>query len=221
MAEAPAGKSRRVASLLAASVLVMSALGDPRAAAAPYRIDPERSELVVRVFKAGAAAALAHDHVVRAAAWQGKLDVTREPVALAAEIVVDARALEVDEPAVRARHGLDGELSASDRKKTLETMLGEVQLDVARYPEIRFRTDEIDRAGADFRLSGELSLHGKTKRIALPLTITEQDGGFTAHGTVRFRQSDFGITPYSAFLGAVRTQDEVELVVTIVATPTR
>jgi polyisoprenoid-binding protein YceI len=208
-----------VAALVAASVLAMSALGERRAAAAPYRIDPERSELVVRVLKAGAAAALAHDHVVRAGAWQGKLDVTREPVALAAEIVVDARALEIDEPAVRARHGLDGELSASDRSKTLTTMLGKDQLDVASYPEIRFRTAEIDRAGTDFRLAGELSLHGKTKRITLPLTITEQDGTCTAHGTVRLRQSDFGITPYSAFLGAVRTQDEVELVVTIVAAP--
>lgn len=208
-----------VASWLAAALAVL-ALGNPGAAgAAPYRIDREQSELVVRVFKAGAASALAHDHVVRAAVWQGTLDVIRDPVALAAEIRVDAQALEVDEPEVRARYGLEGTLSADDRSKVRTTMLAADQLDATNHPEIRFRVAEIDRAGAGFSLAGELTLRGKSRRLALPLAVTEQGEQLTARGTVRFRQSDFGIEPYRAFLGAVRTQDEVELVVTIVATP--
>ena len=205
---------------LAASVLAVLTFGNAGAAGAvPYRIDQERSELVVRVFKAGAASVLAHDHVVRAAVWQGTLDVNRDPVALAAEIRVDAQALEVDEPEVRARYGLDGTLSADDRSKVRATMLAADQLDAANHPEIRFRVAEIDRAGADFRLGGELTLRGKSRRIALPLAVSEQGEQLTARGTVRFRQSDFGIEPHSAFFGTVRTQDEVELVVTIVATP--
>jgi polyisoprenoid-binding protein YceI len=207
----------RLAVLLAGSVLAAAS----GAAAEPYAIDYARSELVVRVFKAGIASALAHDHVVRAAAWQGTLDVNRDPVALAADFRVDVSALAVDEPEVRARHGLSDVLSDDDRASVRATMLGPEQLDAAQHPEIRFRAAEVDRAGDGFRLAGELTLHGRTKRIALPITVTDDGATMTARGSVRIAQRDFGIEPYRAALGAVKNQDEVELVVTVVATPAR
>ena len=43
------------------------------AVAAEYLIRPERSELVVLVFKTGFASALAHDHVVRATRFSGSI----------------------------------------------------------------------------------------------------------------------------------------------------
>jgi polyisoprenoid-binding protein YceI len=189
------------------------------AAAEPYVIDHAKSEIVVRVFRAGLAAFLAHDHVIRAAEWDGTLDVNRDPPALAADLRVPVDALVVDEPEARARHGLDGVLSEDDRASVRATMLGPEQLDAARFPEIRFRAAEIDRAGKDFRLAGELTLHGETKRITLPITVRDDAGTLTAHGTVRVVQSDFGITPHRALLGAIKNQDEVEIVVTVVAAP--
>lgn len=197
---------------------MLTTTGRP-AHAAPYAIDATRSEIVAKVFKAGPASAFAHDHVVRAARWQATLDLTPEPVALAADVRVDATALEVDEADARARHGLDGTLSDGDRAQVRASMLGADQLDVAQHPEIRFAASQIDRAGDGFRLAGELSLHGRTRRIALPLAITQDGDAFTARGSVRVKQSDFGITPYSAFLGAVRTQDEVEITFSLVAVP--
>lgn len=190
---------------------------------APYAVDTARSEIAVVVFKGGAASMLAHDHVVRAGRWQATLDVSVDPVALAADVRVDATGLEIDEPDARARHGLDGTLSEGDRAQVRATMLGAGQLDVARYPEIRFTAAEIDRAAdpgdasGGFRLAGELHLHGRAKRVSMPLAISREGDAFTARGSVRVKQSDFGITPYSAFLGAVRTQDEVEIVFTLVA----
>lgn len=196
-----------------------SALRVTTAEAAPLDVDRERSELVVRVFKGGLAAFLAHDHVVRATAYDATLDVTRQPLAIAAEIRVDVSALEVDDPAVRARHGLYGVLSDDDRAEVRATMLGPEQLDVAAHPEIVFRASEIDRYGGEYRLAGELSLHGVAKRIVMPVTIAESAGAFTAQGSVRILQSDHGIVPYRAMLGAVRNRDEIELVVKVVATP--
>ena len=187
--------------------------------AAPYAIEPSRSEIAVTVFKAGVASALAHDHVVRATRWQATLEVTPDPVALAADVRVDATALEVDEPDARARHGLDGPPSGGDRAQIRATMLGADQLDVAQHPEIRFTASVLERDGEGFRLAGELALHGRTKRVALPLAIERDGDAFTARGRVRVKQSDFGITPYSAFLGAVRVQDEVEIAFTLVAVP--
>jgi polyisoprenoid-binding protein YceI len=204
--------------LLASVVAAGAAARDARAAA--YRIEREQSELVVRVFAAGPASFLAHDHVVRAVTWDGTLHVSRDPVALAAEIRVDASALEVDDPAVRKRHGLDDVLSDEDRAEVRASMLGPEQLDVASHPEIVFRAADIDRAGDAFRLGGDLTLHGVTRRITLPITVRERGATLAASGSVRLKQSDFGIEPYRAFAGAVRNQDEVELVVNLVAVPT-
>lgn len=213
-----AGRAGGVLAAPAFGVFVLLASG-VSVSAAPYVIDHARSELAVRVFRAGPAAALAHDHVVRAAQWDGTLDVNRDPVALAADLRVQVDGLVIDEPEVRVRHGLDGALSDDDRASVRATMLGPDQLDAARFPEIRFRTAEIDRAGDGFRLAGELTLHGATRRFALPITVRDDAGTLTASGSVRVALSDFGITPYSAFLGLVRNQDEVEIVFTVVAAP--
>ncbi|MBY0278007.1 YceI family protein [Candidatus Binatia bacterium] len=185
----------------------------------PYDVDAARSEIAVKVFKAGAASAFAHDHVLRATRWQATLDASAEPLALRAEVRVDVAALEVDEPATRARHGLDGALSDGDRQQVRDNMLGPGQLDAAAHPEIRFAATRIDRDAERFRLAGELSVHGVTRRVEVPLAIVADGDAYTARGRLRVRQSDFGIRPYSAFLGAVRTQDEVEIVFSLVAVP--
>lgn len=197
----------------------MAASMDTSAQAAPYRIDMARSEIAVKVFKAGAASAFAHDHVIRAPRWQATLDLSPDPVALSAEVVVDVRALEVDEPELRARHGLDGTLSDGDRAQVRENMLGADQLDAASHPTIRFAATRVDSEGDGFRLTGELSLHGVTRPVAVPLAVVRDDESYVARGSLRVQQSAFGIRPYSAFLGAVRTQDAVEIVFTLVAVP--
>lgn len=198
-----------------ASLLVVAA----SVCAAPYRIDERRSELVVLVTRAGVGSALAHDHVVRATRFSGSLDVDRELVALSAEVEVDARALEVDEPEQRAKYGLSGSISEKDRAEVRATMLGEGQLDVERYPEIRFRAARIDRTADGFRLAGELTLHGVARRVSFPMQVREEGEALHATGSLRFEQSDFGIEPYSAVLGAIRNRDEVELRFTVVARP--
>lgn len=212
----------RAGLVLAWGFLMTTTAGRP-AHAAPWAIDAARSEIAVKVFKGGVASALAHDHVVRAARWQATLDLSPDPVALAADVRVDVTALEVDEPDARVRHGLEGTLSDSDRAQVRANMLGAGQLDVARFPEIRFAASQIERdVGREedsFRLAGELSLHGRAQRIVVPLSVARDGDAFTARGSVRVKQSDFGITPYSAFLGAVRVQDEVEIVFAVVAVP--
>ena len=224
----PGRGCRRLGLLLAAGLVMASAARD--AHGVPYEVDTARSEIAVLVFKGGVASVFAHDHVVRAGRWQATLDVSVDPVALAADVRVDATGLEVDEPDARVRLGLDGALSDADRAQVRASMLGAGQLDVARYPEIRFTASELDRTGdareagddlgiATFRLAGELRLHGQSRRIALPLSIARDGDAFTARGRVRVKQSDFGIEPYGALLGAVRTQDEVEIVFTLVAVP--
>ena len=46
--------------------------------------------------------------------------------------------------------------------------------------------------------------------------VNREANRLTIAGRVRFKQSDFGIEPYSAMLGAVRNKDGVELVINLV-----
>jgi polyisoprenoid-binding protein YceI len=186
-----------------------------------YTIDPTQSELVVQLFKAGVGAALAHDHVIRATEYTGEIqgDPSAPPTA---EIAVEMRAasLTADEPALRQKYGLTSSLSEQERREIQAAMEAPDQLFISRYPTLRFRSTRVEQQtkGA-YLVSGELTIRGVTHVITFPAQVQQREGVLHSWGSFRFKQSLFGYAPYSAFLGAVKNQDEVVLHFDIVATP--
>ncbi len=67
--------------------------------------------------------------------------------------------------------------------------------DVAKYPEIVFKSDRIEKAGDGYMATGSLQLHGVTRIIQLPFSITERRDettiGFRCRTTLR--RSDYGV----------------------------
>jgi polyisoprenoid-binding protein YceI len=63
--------------------------------------------------------------------------------------------------------------------------------DVEKYPEITFKSERIEKKGKQFIAHGPLTMHGVTKQIALPFTIT---------GTVKNPTSGKMAVGYSAKL---------------------
>lgn len=186
-----------------------------------YSVDPTRSELVVQLFKAGIGAVLAHDHVVRATAYTGSIrGDPGDPATAAIVIEVQAASLQADEPEVRQKYGLTAPLSAEDRRAVQATMLSARQLDVQRYPLIRFRSTQVTPQGTgQYLVTGELTIRGITQPVSFPVRVELREGVLRGWGTLRFLQSSFGYAPYSAFLGAVQNQDEVLLHFDITAVP--
>jgi polyisoprenoid-binding protein YceI len=95
-------------------------------------------------------------------------------------------------------------------------------LDVANHPTITFRSTRLDgtyaEAGDRFRLEGELTVRGVTKRVALAVTFegtgTDPWGGerasFTAQATIDRR--DFGLTWNQALeAGGLLVSNEIRL----------
>jgi polyisoprenoid-binding protein YceI len=186
-----------------------------------HALDARRSELVVRTWKEGIASGFAHNHVVRATDVEGQLAFSRDNLrASKLSVTVKVASLEVDEPALRARFGEAQPLSDGDRKKVAENMLGEGQLDAKKFPTVRFASTAF-KAAQEGKLivTGELTLHGVTRSITLPVTVSTDEGATTGEGRVRLRLSEYGIAPYSAALGMVRNKDEVELVLRLAAAP--
>jgi len=202
-------------------VLFLLAGSPHRAAAAEYLVRAEQSELVVLVFKTGFASAFAHDHVVRATRYSGTIggDPSR-PAAAVVRVTVPAEGLVADEPELRRKHGLAAELGDADRREIQSTMLGETQLHAAKYPDITFQSVSVEpRAAGEFLLTGDFTLHGVTRRISVPVSVQVSGGALRAAGAFDIKQSDFGITPLSLFLGAVRNQDRVRVAFDLLATP--
>ena len=178
--------------LLATAGFVYILAGFAHAASAP--VDVEHSTLTIRVFKSGLFSGFAHDHVVAAPLSSGALD----PTALSVEVHFNAQQLRV----------LDPDASASDRAKVQATMLGDKVLNTTRFPEISFISRSIKLSGEyAYTVEGDLTLHGVHHPLTIPVSL--RNSHYT--GSVKLKQTDFGITPISLFGGNVKVKDVIEI----------
>jgi hypothetical protein len=98
-----------------------------------------------------------------------------------------------------------GVLSAKDRAD-IEATIARTVLEAQRYPSIEFRSTAIvPHESGGFRVEGVLSLHGRER----PIAMLARRQGELAIVDGRLHQPDFGITPYSAMLGALKIKPDV------------
>jgi polyisoprenoid-binding protein YceI len=183
-----------------------------------YKVDVKASELVVKTWKDGVAAAFAHNHVIQATDFSGELSYDAEkPDATKVQVTVQVASLTPDDSALRKKFGETAEVGEGDRKKVAANMLSPDQLDGAKFPTITFASTSVgkDKKGG-MLLLGQLTLHGVTKPVEVPVTIAVKDGQAIGDGKLRFKTSDFGVKPYSTGLGSIKNRDEVELALHLV-----
>jgi len=169
-----------------------------------WQLDREDSSFFLWTFKDGLMARLAHD--LKIAVDDYDLQLEEEPEgrlrALRLEVkVADLRVL----GAVKERRIVEGQLSPADLDDIHSKLRREV-LEVGTHPTITFNARELRRG----RLAGELCLKGHTRPLEVPCKLTREGQSLRCTGKVRFRQSDFGLKPFRAFLGAIKLKDEVE-----------
>ena len=170
------------------SLLPVAALSQKRA------IDARHSTLKVFVYKSGLFSAFGHNHEVAAPIEQGS--VSPEPAGV--EFRVAACKLRV----------LDPDVSADERAKVQKTMEGSEVLDCARFPDIRFQSTSVEKAGAEqWTVRGNLSLHGQTR----PVSVAVKKKGSRYQGSASLKQRDFGMTPVSVAGGTVKVKNEVKI----------
>lgn len=201
-----------MSSLCAATQLVGAAGEEAR------RIDTAHSKMTVHVYKTGLFSAFAHNHEIEAPIESGEVNESgsteapaganaaravganpgRDAAGSSVELRVDARKLRV----------LDPDASAETRAKIQETMLGPQVLDADRYPEIRFKSAEIEAKGTGtWVVHGMLELHGQSHPVAVDVALK----GGIYRGTAALKQTAFGIKPVSIAGGTVNVKDEVRI----------
>ena len=178
-----------------------------------YTIAPSESSFWVFAGKAGLLSGFAHDHEIGVKSFSGKVTIPPSGAAGGSlQLDIETKSLVV----------LDKKPSEEDKKKIFDAMHNEV-LESARHATIAFRSvsvSDLKPAGGNdysFTLNGDLTLHGVTKRIAVPVTLTVTPQELRALGKYTLKQTDYGIKPYSAAGGTIRVKNEVIVHFNIVA----
>lgn len=175
-------------------------------------IDLEKSRIYVHVGKKG----FGHEHAVEGKIKSGSIDLNAEKDV--GEIVFDMESFTADTDEARKYIELDGTTDKSTREKVTETMQGPQVLDVAEHPTAKFkiksRTTRKTDGGTAYVFEGDFTLHGRTKPISVttePIEFKEQENRWHVVGEFTLLQSEYGIKPYKAALGAVGVADKLKI----------
>ena len=110
-------------------------------------------------------------------------------------LVIDARSIDTDN-ARRDKH-----------------LRSEDFLSVEKYPTITFVSTAITGTGPTYTVQGDLTMHGVTQRLTIPVTVEQRQDDIVVRGNITLSRKGFGIT-YNAFFNPV--QDRVDVIFTIV-----
>lgn len=177
-----------------------------------FVVDAAKSSVLIQVGKSGLFSFAGHTHLVKATHIQGEVHATPDDLSQSrVSLSFDTAGLQVDET---------GE-PKGDAAKVQEAMLGPRVLDASRFPTVAFKSKAVSAksasAGAyDLSLSGELSLHGVSRNLVLPLRVEIDGDTLKATGRLVLRQTQFGIDPVSV-AGVVKVKDEITVEYAIVA----
>lgn len=157
----------------------------------------------------GFLATLSHQHRIVAGSLQAELDYRPgDPSADRIVVVVPVDSLEVRtvDASPAQLHAIRGH------------MLKDV-LRAGRYPEIRFASRSVEPVAGGLRVTGSLTLEDSTRTVTVVARLESRGDTLVARGTLPFRQTDFGIEPYSFGFGAVKVKDELRLDFEVRAVP--
>lgn len=176
-----------------------------------FRLDASQSKFIAHALRGGLLWFKGHEHLVAAREFSGEARLTQNNL--------NASSLEL---IVRT----DSMVETSDaftepQKQIINKELREIVLEPAKYPEIVFKSTQVSGKALgnnqyDLKITGNLTLHGVTRRIMIPAKITLTGNDLRAVGEFSIDRSDFGVKATSAFHGMVRVRNKVKFTFDIV-----
>jgi polyisoprenoid-binding protein YceI len=161
-------------------------------------LGPGSGRVIVKTGRTGLAARAGHDLTIEITGWSARVIIPDEGVA-AAQITA-----ELDLGSLAVREGTGGAKPLTDKDRgdianTARTIL--------RQPAASFTSTRVVLVGASGgAIDGMLSLNGRSQPVRLQVT-NPAPGRY--RGSTTIRQTDFGITPYTGFFGALKLRDEI------------
>jgi polyisoprenoid-binding protein YceI len=176
-----------------------------------YALDRSSSNFTVRAFASGILSALGHSPTFAVRDFSGEATVNPSaPAQASLSITIRANSLQVMD-----------DIKSSDRRE-MESTTNQSVLESEKYPEIIFEStgvsaNQVSEGRYQVNMKGNLSLHGVTNSLTLPLQLAFLGDMFRASGEFSVSQSSFGIKPVSVAGGSLKLRDELKLTFDIVA----
>jgi hypothetical protein len=176
--------------------------------AGTYELGPASGRVLVKTGRAGLAARAGHDLTLEITDWQARVTTPGEDGGGVADATVTA---DLGLGSLTVREGTGGAKPLTDRdRRDIQSQIRKILGDAARagFESRRVIASSTSSSGAPSAgaIEGTLTLHGVSRGIRLQVSSPEP-GRYRGSATIR--QSDFGITPYSGFFGALKLLDEV------------
>ena len=125
-----------------------------------------------------------------------------EPVGV--DLTVEVSSLEV----LRGEGGVKG-LSGPEKALARSNALS--VLDADKFPQIHFQADDIEKTDDVYRIAGTLEIHGKAREHVIDLRVEDLGDRWRMSCEAEVRHSEFGLKPYSMFLGSMKVVDTVTM----------
>ena len=177
-----------------------------------YRLDAKQSSFMVRTFSGGLLFFKGHDHFIKVGDFAGEAQLT--PTAVSpASLRMTIRADSLEETR---------DVFTPEQKQIINKEIRELVLETARYPEITFRSTDVNgklNAGGRYeaKIGGDLTLHGVTRHIIIPAAVTLEGNSLRARGEFNINRGDYKVKATSALHGTIRVRDKLKFTFDIVA----
>jgi polyisoprenoid-binding protein YceI len=168
-----------------------------------WSLTPADGELHIITGVAGRAAKMGHRLTIGMQSWQATVRwAGGAPTGV--ELTVDVDSLEVlsGEGGVTPLAGPEKGVARSNALKSL---------DAKKFPQIRFTADEVAATADGYRLTGTVEIHGTSRPQSVDVAVDDRGDTIALSGRVQVTQSDFGVKPYSLFMGSLKVADEVTI----------
>jgi polyisoprenoid-binding protein YceI len=166
-----------------------------------WKFDASDGALIVRTGVTGRASRMGHRLTIALNSWRATVSWTGgQPCAV--DLNVDVESLEV-------LRGEGGVTALSGPEKALVRSNALKSLGANRFRTIGFRADEVVKTAEGYRLRGTLEIHGTTRAQTIDLRVEDLDDVWRMSCDVQVRQSEFGVKPFSMFIGSMKVADDV------------
>jgi polyisoprenoid-binding protein YceI len=170
-----------------------------------HQLGPDNGRITLRTSRDGLVGKAGHDLTIDAARWSGDLVVAADLSPISLEVTVDLGGLVV-------LAGSGGIVPLTDRDKQEIRSTARKILAADRYAEATFTATSFEPSGGGGTITGTLALAGRSGPVQLEVSQITPDH-YRASATIR--QTDYGIKPYSAFLGTLKVSDAVTVEVDV------
>jgi polyisoprenoid-binding protein YceI len=173
------------------------------------------------VYRAGTLASAGHNHLVASRHVEGKVYLHQDVARSGFELVVPVTSLDVDPADLRKAEGPDfaAEVPDSARQGTRKNMLSAALLDAERFPDVRLSTAAVAGTSlASLDVTTLVAVKDQQHEVHVPVAVQVDGARLTARGEFKVTQTDLGLKPFSALMGALQVQDELTVKFELTAT---